>query len=138
MTRGKHEALLAAAREALRGAHAPYSGLRVGAALLGKSDRTYTGCNIENASYGLTICAERVALFRAVAEGERSFQAVAVVSDSPQALYPCGACRQVLREFADDLEIIVAGSEGEPAETTLAELLPHAFGADDLPGHHGK
>jgi len=125
--------LLSAAREALANAHAPYSGLRVGAALLGKSGRTYTGCNIENASYGLTICAERVALFRAVAEGETAFQALAVANDSPQAVYPCGACRQVLSEFADNLEIIICGSEGEPVETSLAQLLPHAFGSSDLP-----
>jgi len=118
--------LLAAARQASRRAHAPYSGVRVGAALQGRSGRVYTGCNVENASLGLTICAERVALGRAVAKGERRFSRLTIYSPSGPLL-PCGACRQVLGEFANRLPILAAGPGRQQAETDLRDLLPRSF-----------
>lgn len=119
--------LLAAAKAAQKKAHAPYSKFRVGAALLTKSGKIYTGCNVENASYGLTICAERVAITKAVSDGHRQFQAIAVVAPSA-ALSPCGACRQFLAEFGD-MAVICADSRNLTSLQTyqLAELLPHAF-----------
>ncbi|QAA75992.1 MAG: Cytidine deaminase [Candidatus Bipolaricaulis sibiricus] len=126
--------LVAAAVEARRRAYAPYSGFPVGAALLSKGGRLFTGCNVENASYGLTVCAERVALFKAVSEGVREFEAIAVAcGDGPCS--PCGACRQALYEFAPDLKVILADAEGRSWEvTSLPELLPRAFGPSDLEG----
>ncbi|UCC62742.1 MAG: cytidine deaminase [Anaerolineae bacterium] len=125
--------LIAAAREACQRAYAPYSGFCVGAALQTSSGRVFTGCNVENASYGLTICAERVAVGKAVAEGERNFDAIAIVSKG--GFMPCGACRQVLAEFNPDLRVIVAdleGSQGHNREFRLSELLPEAFLPRDL------
>jgi cytidine deaminase len=117
----------AAAREQ---AYAPYSDFAVGAALLGESGRFYTGCNIENVSFGLTVCAERVALFKAVSEGERHFRAVAVVTST--GVTPCGACRQVLSEFCPDLEVIVAREGATDYQVYyLPDLLPHGF--DSIP-----
>ncbi|MCS7187386.1 MAG: cytidine deaminase [Armatimonadetes bacterium] len=120
------DALIAAAQRVRKRAYAPYSRFQVGAALLGKSGRIYVGCNVENASYGLTICAERNAVFSAVAEGEREFVALVVAGKDPQ-VFPCGACRQVLAEFCDDLPILIVGEDGTQTETSLCELLPHAF-----------
>jgi cytidine deaminase len=102
----------------------------VGAALLAKSGRVYTGCNVENASYGLSICAERTAVFKAVSEGERDFEAMAVVTD--KGVTPCGACRQVLLEFGEDIQVIVADETGGYRVFGLQELLPEAFDSDDL------
>ena len=118
--------------EARKLAYAPYSHFRVGAALLAKDGRIFTGCNVENASYGLTVCAERVALFKAVSEGAREFLAIAVAcGEGPCA--PCGACRQVLYEFAPDLLVIMADGEGKSwCRAKLSELLPHGFGPKDL------
>jgi cytidine deaminase len=119
--------LIAAAKGAQRRAHAPYSKFRVGAALLTKSGEVYTGVNVENASYGLTICAERVAITKAVSEGHRQFQAIVVVAPS-SALSPCGACRQVLAEFGE-MTVICADSRNlrKLQVHLLSELLPHAF-----------
>ena len=119
--------LIAAAKTAQRRAHAPYSKFHVGAALLTKSGKVYTGCNVENASYGLTICAERVAITKAVSEGHRKFQAIAVVAPSA-ALSPCGACRQVLAEFGE-MVVVCADSRNSRKVRLhlLSELLPHAF-----------
>jgi cytidine deaminase len=125
-----HEDLIAKAMEAREKAHAPYSHFAVGAALLAKSGRVYTGCNVENASYGLSICAERVAVFKAVSEGERDFEAIAVVTD--KGVTPCGACRQVLMEFGEDIQVIVADETGGYRVFTLQELLPEAFNSEDL------
>lgn len=122
--------LIAAARRACQNAYAPYSGFSVGAALQTRAGRVFTGCNVENASYGLTICAERVAVTKAVSEGERDFEAVAVVSRG--GVTPCGACRQVLAEFNPDLRVIVAGLEGNSRQFYLSELLPAAFSSGDL------
>lgn len=126
--------LVAAAVEARKNAYAPYSGFAVGAALLAKGRRVFTGCNVENASYGLTVCAERVALFKAVSEGVREFEAIAVAcGETPCS--PCGACRQALYEFAPELKVILADGEGRRWETmSLSQLLPHAFGSSDLEG----
>ena len=122
-----HRKLIAAAKAAQRRAHAPYSKFRVGAALLTKSGKIYTGVNVENASYGLTICAERVAITKAVSEGHRQFRAIAVVAPSA-SLSPCGACRQVLAEFGD-LTVVCADSRNlkHVKIYVLADLLPHAF-----------
>ncbi len=125
------DALIAAARQVRKNAYAPYSQFHVGAALLGKSGRIYVGCNVENASYGLTICAERNALFSAVAAGEREFVALVVAGKDSQ-VFPCGACRQVLYEFCDDLPIRIVGEDGTQTETNLRELLPQAFRFKDL------
>ena len=119
--------LLDAARAAARYAYAPYSRLCVGAALETASGRVYTGCNIENASYGLSVCAERAALFTAVAAGESAFTRLAVFTPERAALTPCGACRQVLAEFGLTLHIASAGRDGLVREFNLAALLPEAF-----------
>ena len=126
------EALLLAARAVLERAHSPYSGVRVGAALLDSEGRVHLGCNVENASYGLTVCAERTAVGRAVAEGVRSFAAIAIATNLPHLLTPCGACRQVLSEFAPDLRVICEGAGGERKAWSLDQLLPEAFAPRDL------
>ncbi len=113
-------------------AYAPYSKFKVGAALLGKSGKIYTGCNVENASYGATICAERNAAAKAVSEGERLFTALAVVTDCDPPGAPCGICRQFLSEFGLDLRIILANFKGEIIESNLREYLPVAFTPDSL------
>ena len=120
-----YESLIAKAMEAREKAHVPYSHFAVGAALLARSGRIYTGCNVENASYGLSICAERTAVFKAVSEGERDFEAIAVATE--KGVTPCGACRQVLLEFGEDIQVIVANGAGEYRVFTLQELLPQAF-----------
>jgi cytidine deaminase len=119
--------LIAEATQARQNAYTPYSRFAVGAALLAKTGGIFTGCNVENASYGLTICGERVAIGCAIASGEREFAALAIVTDSPEPTVPCGACLQVLSEFADDLLIISENLEGKRIQTTLRELLPQAF-----------
>jgi len=124
--------LLQLARIAMKNSYSPYSHYAVGAALLCKNGRVYLGCNIENASFGLTNCGERTALFKAVSEGEREFEAIAIASNGSLP-YPCGACRQALNEFAPDLRVLVISSEGQVDKTTLRQLLPHGFGPKDLP-----
>jgi len=126
------EQLIAAATKAREMAYVPYSNYKVGAALLGKSGKIYTGCNVENASYGASICAERTALVKAVSEGEREFVMIAVVTDGPKPGSPCGICRQVLYEFGPDLRLILANLQGEIRETSVAEYLPDGFGPQDL------
>ena len=119
-------ALLAAAWKARAAAYAPYSGFAVGAALLAEDGRIFTGCNVENLSYGLTNCAERVALQTAVAAGCRSFVKVAIVAETRAAISPCGACRQVLAEFSPDLLVLSEGADRAPERWRLSELLPRA------------
>jgi cytidine deaminase len=129
-------ALLAAARQAQQRAYAPYSGFRVGAALLAADGRVFTGANVENAAYSPTICAERVALPQAVVAGARAFTALAVVGDGDGPCTPCGVCRQTLYEFAPDLVVLAAGTRGETARYVLSrDLLPHGFGPSRLSPH---
>ena len=115
--------LISAATTARLFAYAPYSNFQVGAALLTKDGRVFTGCNVENLSYGLTICAERSALFAAVTAGVREFEAIAIVADTCEPVSPCGACRQVMAEFGD-FKIICGTLEGKVFESTVATLLP--------------
>jgi len=118
--------------QAMERAYAPYSHYKVGACLLANDGRAFTGCNVENASYGGTICAERTAVVKAVSEGATSFTAVAVVGERGDA-WPCGICRQVLSEFSEDMRVICgAASTGEFTVVALKELLPHSFGPEDL------
>jgi cytidine deaminase len=126
------ETLIAAARQARENAHAPYSNFRVGAALRAQSGRIYTGCNVENASYGLTLCAERVAIFKAMSEGERGFDAIAVVTDTATLTPPCGACRQIIWEFCGDVEILLANLEGKVERERAGKLLPRPFDSSFL------
>lgn len=132
--------LIKAALKARENAYAPYSQFRVGAALLTQDGNIYTGCNIENAAYGPSNCAERTAFFKAVSEGERSFQAIAIVGagemDNGQYAVPCGVCRQVMAEFClpEKFDIIIANMTGEYYIRTLGELLPDGFGAANLSG----
>ena len=126
------QGLVEAAREVRGRAYAPYSNYTVGAALLDEQGRVWTGCNVENASYGLCICAERSAVVAAVSAGARSFVALALVTGSSPPATPCGACRQVLREFAVRLPILCANESGEELWTDIEELLPHGFGPGDL------
>jgi cytidine deaminase len=131
------QTLINIANEVRKNAHAPYSRYRVGAALLGKSGKIYTGVNVENAVYPLTLCAERVAVFKAVSEGEREFEAISVVTDNGGS--PCGSCRQVLAEFGLDMVVYIADGTGKLIEeTTVRNLLPRAFGTQDLPQHQNK
>lgn len=124
--------LLKKAREAKKMAYVPYSKFPVGAALLTKERKIYTGCNIENASYGATICAERTAVFKAISEGERSFIALAVVSDHTDFTFPCGICRQVIQEFAQDIEVIFQNREDHILTLGIKDLLPYPFREDYL------
>ncbi|MBN2460361.1 MAG: cytidine deaminase [Candidatus Cloacimonetes bacterium] len=120
------EKLLAEAKKAAKNSYSPYSGLRVGAALETKSGRIFTGSNVENSSYGLTNCAERTAIFKAVSEGERDFIGMVIYSDTDRLFYPCGACRQVMAEFGDELSIVIISNRNK-AETSLSQLLPSIF-----------
>lgn len=123
-----NENLLKHARQALQNSFSPYSQFRVGAALLTKSGKIYTGCNVEISSLSLTICAERTAIFKAISEGERSFSKILVVSDAEDFISPCGACRQVIFDLAGDIDIIMTNGQGETMERKLSDLLPFAFG----------
>jgi cytidine deaminase len=120
------------ARAARKNAFAPYSKFRVGAALLLADGSIVTGCNIENATYGLTLCAERVAIFKAMSEGERHFAALAVVADSPRVPAPCGACRQIIWEFCGDLWVRLSDLKGRSRQLRMSELLPHPFDRRNL------
>jgi cytidine deaminase len=123
------EQLIAAARRARERAHAPFSTFKVGAALETADGTIVTGCNIENATYGLTLCAERVAVFKAVSEGHREFRRIAVVADTAGPTPPCGPCRQILWEFCGNLEVVLANLDREMARFAMADLLPHPFDA---------
>ncbi|WP_053372858.1 cytidine deaminase [Paenibacillus sp. FJAT-27812] len=127
------EQLIQEAIDARKHAHIPYSHFAVGAALLTSNKRIYKGCNIENASFGLTNCAERTAIFKAVSEGDHVIEAIAVVADTEGPVSPCGACRQVLAEFCDEnTKIYLTNLHGNTEEWTMAQLLPGAFQATDM------
>ncbi len=133
MTDAEKQTLIARALAARQWAYAPYSRYAVGAALLAASGKIYDGCNVENAAYGSSLCAERTALVKAVSEGERQFEALAVATDNGG--FPCGACRQMLAEFGLELKILLLNGEGVVAsETTLRALLPEAFTPESLRG----
>lgn len=119
--------LLKIAKEARKRAHAPYSKFRVGAAIQSETGEIFSGCNIENASYGLTVCAERVALWKAVSEGSRKFSVIVIVTEGAHPVPPCGACCQVLAEFNPEMKIISATLDGEKMAWKLSELFPNPF-----------
>jgi cytidine deaminase len=121
------QALIDAALAARENAFAPYSKFKVGAALEDESGRVHTGCNVENSTYGLTVCAERVAVLKAVSEGARRFRRIAVVADTETLTPPCGACRQILWEFCGDIEIVLVNLKGRSKSYRLAELFPSPF-----------
>jgi cytidine deaminase len=127
-----YEGLLAAARAARENAVVPFSKFRVGAALRAISGKVYSGCNVENASYGLTICAERVAIFKALSEGERGFDAIAVVTDAEKLTPPCGACRQIIWEFCGDAEVILGNLKGKTEVHRMSALFPLPFDISNL------
>jgi len=124
--------LVKIAMDAKNMAYVPYSNFRVGAALLTKSGKVYKGCNIENASFGATNCAERTAVFKAVSEGDKEFASIAVNTDASGFIFPCGICRQVLTEFSEDLKVYVSNKNGDYKEFTLMELIPGAFTNKDM------
>jgi cytidine deaminase len=119
--------LVEAARAARENAHAPYSKFRVGAAVEDAEGRIFTGCNVENSTYGLTLCAERVAVFKAISEGSRDLRRIAVVADTPVLTPPCGACRQILWEFLGDGELLLSNLAGKTETLRLKDLFPRPF-----------
>jgi len=124
--------LITAAKQARENAYAPFSNFRVGAAVRANSGRVFTGSNVENATLGLTCCAERVAIFKAVSEGERGFDAIAVVTDVPGLTPPCGACRQIIWEFCGDVPVVMANLEGKVETEAAGKLLPRPFDSSFL------
>ncbi|MCX5781915.1 MAG: cytidine deaminase [Elusimicrobia bacterium] len=122
-----YKKLVDAAKNAMKKSYSPYSRFRVGAALMINENKIYTGTNIENASYGLAICAERVAIFKALSEGEKKFKAIAVIPDSKDFCYPCGACLQVMSEFNKDIDIILGNNRAKFKMIKLPQLLPNSF-----------
>lgn len=121
--------LIAAARRAKRFSYSPFSKFQVGAAVMTRGGKIYTGCNIEISTFALTICAERTAMFKAISEGEKSFTAIAIASDASKLVPPCGACRQVLMDLAGDIDVVMANRRGKRSVVRLRELFPHPFGA---------
>ncbi len=133
LTEHEQHELLSRARLAMENSHSPYSSFRVGAALRSADGVVWSGCNVENASFGLTVCAERTALVKAVSEGVREFDAVAIVTDGSKPTMPCGACRQALAEFcADELIVVVESASKKLIVSTLGALLPRSFRPSDL------
>jgi cytidine deaminase len=128
----EHKELALKAVEAKKQAFPPYSGFHVGAALLTTDNKLYTGCNIENSSYSLTICAERVAIFKAYSEGERKFKAIAIASDDKGFCPPCGSCRQIISDLCGNIPVILIDSKNNIKEFNLSDLLPFPFGDENL------
>jgi cytidine deaminase len=124
--------LIAAAKRARENAHASFSHFKVGAGLRAASGTIYGGCNVENATYGLTVCAERIALFKAISEGERKFDAIAVVTDTGVLTPPCGACRQLIWEFCGDVPVVMSNLQGKVEVVRMHELFPKPFDASNL------
>ena len=129
---GENDILISAAKQARENAHAPYSNFRVGAALRAASGRIFGGCNVENATYGLTVCAERIAIFKAISEGARGFDAIAVETDTDTLTPPCGACRQLIWEFCGDVPVILANLKGKTENIPMRELFPKPFDSSNL------
>jgi cytidine deaminase len=127
-----YDALIAAAKLARENAHAHFSKFKVGAALRTASGRIFGGCNVENATYGLTVCAERVAIFKAISEGEKRFKAIAVVTDTDRLTPPCGACRQLIWEFCGDVPVVMANLKGKIEVLRMRELFPRPFDSSNL------
>ena len=127
-----YKGLIQAARKAKTHSHSPYSKFRVGAAVMTKSGKIYTGCNIENSSYSLTVCAERTALFKAVSEGEKKFLAMVISTDVNDFISPCGACRQVISDLAGDINVILTNGVGKTKIMKMKDLLPHPFTPKNL------
>ena len=128
----KFEKLIREAEKARKEAYTPYSKFKVGAAILCADGKIFTGCNIENASFGMSVCAERVAIFKAVSEGSTKFEAIAVICDTGKPCSPCGACRQVISEFGEDILLIMSNLKGDVKIKKIREFLPEAFGKKDL------
>ena len=128
----EYRKLISEAKKARKRAYTPYSKFKVGAAVLSADGKIFTGCNIENASFGMSVCAERVAIFKAVSEGSTKFEAIAVVGDTDKPCSPCGACRQVISEFGEDILLIMANLKGDVEIKKIRKLLPEAFGKKDL------
>ncbi|RPH35262.1 cytidine deaminase [bacterium] len=127
-----HKQLAKRAQAAQKHSFSPYSRFRVGAALLSKSGKVYTGCNIESSSFGLTICAERTAIFKAMSEGERQFKAIAVATDENRFVSPCGACRQVIMDLAGNIDCILTDKHGAIKVLKMSDLFPYPFTSEDL------
>ncbi len=127
-----HDHLITIAKQTRDNAHAPYSNFRVGSALRATSGRVFGGCNVENATYGLTVCAERIAIFKAVSEGERGFDAISVVTDTETLTPPCGACRQLIWEFCGDIPVILANLKGKTETIQMRDLFPKPFDSSNL------
>ena len=128
----EYDSLIAAATKVRENAHAKFSNFKVGAALCSPSGKIFLGCNIENATYGLTLCAERVAIFKAISEGERGFDAIAVVTDTDAPTSPCGACRQLIWEFCGDVPVILSNLKGKVEVLQMRNLFPKPFDASSL------
>lgn len=128
----KNEELIGAAIRAREMAVAPYSSFKVGAVAVTANGKIFTGCNVENSTFGLTMCAERVAIFKALSEGERNIVKVVVVADTPQPCYPCGACRQIIWDFAPKADVVCANLKNENIVFKAGDLIPYAFGDGDL------
>jgi len=126
------DTLISAAKAARANAHAPFSHFKVGAALRTSSGKIFGGCNVENATYGLTICAERVAIFKAISEGQHKFDALAVVTDTDSLTPPCGACRQLIWEFCGDVPVVMANLQGKVEELRMSQLFPKPFDSSNL------
>ena len=127
-----YKALIAVAKQARENAHANFSNFKVGAALRSASGKIFGGCNVENATYGLTVCAERIAIFKAISEGERRFDAIAVVTDTDALTPPCGACRQLIWEFCGDVPVVMANLKGAIEVLRMRELFPKPFDSSNL------
>jgi cytidine deaminase len=128
----EYEVLIEAAKQTRENAHARFSNFKVGAGLRASSGKIYGGCNVENATYGLTVCAERVAIFKAISEGERKFDAIAVVTDTDKLTPPCGACRQLIWEFCGDVPVILSNLKGQVEVVRMRELFPKPFDDSNL------
>ena len=127
-----YDGIVAVAKSARENAHARFSNFKVGAGLRAASGKIYGGCNVENATYGLTVCAERVAIFKAISEGERKFDAIAVVTDTDTLTPPCGACRQIIWEFCGDVPVVMSNLQGKTDVVRMSELFPKPFDAGFL------